>query len=205
MSRAASLFTRLLMAVALTACAIAPGRAQQASSQAATKPPLAFKVDLVLTRFQGDKKISSLPFTLYGTSTPPRNQAYMSLRLGVDVPIGSSVVTRGTATPNNTSSESSTATHVDYRNVGTSIDCYIDDIGADGRYPTSISIHDSSIYSADGESKSVPKVADPLAFRTFEFNNKLLMKDGQTAEFISAADKISGDVLKVNVTLTVMK
>jgi hypothetical protein len=36
-------------------------------------------------------------------------------------------------------------------------------------------------------------------------SNTLLLKDGQSAQLTSAADKISGEVLKVDVTLTVVK
>ena len=33
----------------------------------------------------------------------------------------------------------------------------------------------------------------------------MLIKDGQTLQFSSATDKLSGDVVKVDVTLTVVK
>jgi hypothetical protein len=32
-----------------------------------------------------------------------------------------------------------------------------------------------------------------------------MLKDGQTAQFTTATDKVSGDVIKVDVTLTVVK
>jgi hypothetical protein len=49
------------------------------------------------------------------------------------------------------------------------------------------------------------KLADPMAFRTFSFSNTLALRDGQTVQFATATDKITGEVLKVEVTITVMK
>ena len=42
-------------------------------------------------------------------------------------------------------------------------------------------------------------------FRSIRLSNVLLLKDGQTEQMSSATDKFSGDVVKVDVTLTVMK
>jgi hypothetical protein len=43
------------------------------------------------------------------------------------------------------------------------------------------------------------------AFRTFSFNNTMRMRDGETAEFITATDKITGEIVKAIVTLSVAK
>jgi hypothetical protein len=173
----------------------------------AVRPPLpirSYKVEVVLSRSQGDKKISNMPFVLYGATGSGSSYARMSLRLGVDVPVGASTVTKGSANSNQTSTESSTSTHADYRNVGTQIDCTVSE-PVDGAYPVQINIQDSSIFGADGDTKPGLRLTDPMAFRTFSFGNSLPIKDGQTVEFVSAIDKISGEVLKVTVTLTVVK
>jgi hypothetical protein len=43
------------------------------------------------------------------------------------------------------------------------------------------------------------------ALRSFRFSNSFVLKDGQTAQFITAVDKVTGVVTKVDVTLTVVK
>ena len=43
------------------------------------------------------------------------------------------------------------------------------------------------------------------ALRSFRFTNSLVLKDGQTAQFTTAVDKVTGVVTKVDVTLTVVK
>ena len=43
------------------------------------------------------------------------------------------------------------------------------------------------------------------AFRTFTANFIIVLRDGQTAQYTSASDTASGEVLKVDATLTVLK
>ena len=42
-------------------------------------------------------------------------------------------------------------------------------------------------------------------FRSFELSNMLLLRDGQSSQPTSAAGKVTGEILKVDVTLTVVK
>jgi hypothetical protein len=166
------------------------------------------KVDVVLSRYQGDKKTSSLPFTLWLNVNPPSGgTSRVSLRMGVDVPIGSSTVTSGdqnNATQSRTTSTSTTTSHVDFRYVGTSIDCSVSSM-EDGRFSVNLSVQDSAVFTADGDGKPPLKIADPMAFRTFSFSNTLPMRDGQTLPWATATDKITGEVLRLEATLTVLK
>ena len=100
---------------------------EKASTAAAETAPTA-KVDVVLMRYQGDKKVSSLPFTLYAAS----NSA-TKLRMGLDVPL-----------PQGGSS-------YQYRSIGTSIDCQVSPATAEGRYPVLITVNDSSVYAQQNE------------------------------------------------------
>jgi hypothetical protein len=193
-SRSAGL---VVIALLLTA-ASAPVTAQQ------MVVPL--KVDVVLSRWQGEKRISNMPFTLFvntGGNT--------SVRLGVDVPVGNSVVTSGRQTPTSRSdvaagSQTTTETlaRTEYRNVGTAIDCRAG-LDPDGRYSIYLNVQDSSIFTTDGESKPSLKMVDPLAFRTFSMSNTLYMRDGQSRQFGVATDKITGEQLRVEVTLSLVK
>jgi hypothetical protein len=41
--------------------------------------------------------------------------------------------------------------------------------------------------------------------RTFRTTNQLVLRDGQSSEFTAATDKVTGEVIKATVTLTVIK
>jgi type II secretory pathway component GspD/PulD (secretin) len=89
-----------------------------------------------------------------------------------------------------------------YKDVGTNIDCSASSTD-DGRYRLAITIEDSSIIT---DEKAQPgQVKGNPSFRSFRSTETLLLRDGQTLQFTSATDKISGDVVKVDVTLTVIR
>lgn len=189
----------LVLALAPTPAA----RVEQApGTQPTAKPlPVSLKLDVTLTRLQGDKKVSSMPFTLWiATGTN------VSLRMGVDIPVGSSLVTSGNenAAGNRTTTVTSTTNRVEFRNVGTSIDCSVNP-APDGRFTVDLRIQDSSIFTSDADTRAPLKLVDPMAFRSFSFSNQLLMRDGQTTQWASAPDKFTGEVLRVDTMLTVLK
>ena len=188
---------KVTMFVVVIALLLAVGGHAQESQEQAEKPAPAaqpqpakqlpiipLKVTVVLARYQGDKKTSSLPFTL-SVNTNDRRQ--MSLRMGAKIPISSG----GRYT---------------YQYVGTNIDCMASTLD-DGRYRLDLTIDDSSVYgdepgSAPGE---VKRMGDRLAFRSFKSTNTLILKDGQSTQYTTATDKVSGEVTKIDVTLNVIK
>ena len=175
-------------AVALLAFGVAAGA--QEPSRVVT--PL--RIQIVLSKYQGEKKVSSLPYTITVNAADPRsanNRA--SLRMGAQVPI----VTM--ARPGGNADAPLTPT-VQYRDVGTSIDCTANAID-DGRFKLDLGIEDSSVDAGQSPSST----SSHPAFRSFRSNNTLLLKDGQTTQFTTATDKVSGEVVKVDVTLTVVK
>jgi hypothetical protein len=148
-------------------------------------------VQVVLSRYQGEKKISSMPYTL------SVNNDHMQSRLRM----GSKVAVLSRARPDDKNSES-----FSYQDVGTNIDCYALSTD-DGRFRVEITIQDTSVYSesktdAQGEP---PALKDIPTFRTFTSSQTLILKDGQTTQFTTATDKVSGEVTKVDVTLNVVK
>ena len=86
--------------------------------------------------------------------------------------------------------------------MGTDIDCWANRLD-ENRFSVRVSISDSSIYSPEGDGKSWK--GDPAAFRTFSTSNTVVMRDGQTVLFGTGTDKISGETLKIEVTLRVVK
>ncbi|HVZ19600.1 MAG TPA: hypothetical protein VG871_00980, partial [Vicinamibacterales bacterium] len=143
------------------------------------------KVQFVVSRYQGEKKISSDPYTMTVRANEPRT----SLRMGWQVPI----ITSG---PENKST-------VLYKEVGTNIDCGAQTL-EDGRFRLDVSLEDSSI-SADAQ-KAQASIGVPPQIRSFRLTNEtLVLKDGQTAPLTTATEKASGETAKIDVTLNVIK
>jgi hypothetical protein len=153
-------------------------------------PVVPVRVDVTLSRYQGEKKISSLPFSLVASAVDPRSTSnytalyQVRMRMGIDVPITQRV--NGQDTTN-------------YRSVGTNIDCLVTRID-ETQFSVRLDINDSSIYSPDGDAKGVT-----AAFRTFNVTNSVILRHGQTVVFGTSTDKNSGEVIKIEVTLTVPK
>jgi hypothetical protein len=173
-----------------------PAPAAPANTGPARQVPL--RVQLTLSRFLGEKKISSVPYML-GVLT---NAQKTSLRMGVQVPVVVSVFTPksegGPATvPQNSYS---------YRDVGTNIDCQAIDAG-NGLYNLVFTIDDSTIQAdASPESAEQKKLArDVPAFRSFRASFAMLLRDGQAMQYASATDPFSGEVMRIDVALSLAK
>jgi len=169
----------------------------RAQTQPQAKPPSAsFKVDVVVSRSLAGKEVSRLPFSLWVLVTG--EHGYSSIRMGVDVPVGK--VTQTTTSTNT----STTTTGDNYRSVGTSIDAYVDRI-EDGKYSVKVNLQDSSIFSPEPDGKITVNTADPKAYRTMAIQNTSQMRDGQTMPFGIATDRVSGETVRMDVTLTIVK
>ena len=149
------------------------------------KPLVPVKVQIVVARYEGDKKVSSLPYSMSVTANGDR----VSLRMGSQIPVPTtSYQGAGNTNP---------VTSFTYHNVGTNIDC-----GArtndDGRFSVFVGIEDSSVVERRAND-AVPTL------RNFSTQNTVVLRDGQTMQFTAAADKTTGEVVKVDVTLTVEK
>ena len=195
----------LLACACLVSTASTIGHAQQAAPPA-PKPEVLLKVDVVLSRWLADKKTGSLPFTLL-VNTPGSGSGYASIRVGVDVPTGT--LTSLTTVPNSSTAQNpvttaTTRNNTDYRSVGTSIDCRSTQL-ADGRFQVNVNVQDSSIFNETPAGRGSVRSAAPAAFQTFQMGNTLPMRDGQTLPFATATDKVSGEQLRVDVTLNVVK
>ncbi len=80
-----------------------------------TPAPVPLKVTVVLSRFQGEKRISSMPYVLGVMASGWGPGPKTTLRMGVDVPVTTTVF----GGDNKTAPVSSYS----YRSVGTNIDC----------------------------------------------------------------------------------
>lgn len=155
------------------------------------------KIEVVLSRSKNGTQVSSLPFTLMLTAG---SQRPTSVRMGVDVPVGTTTSTRNSSN----SEQATTTSRPEYKYVGTQLDCSAA-LKAGGRYDVWVSVTDSSIYSPQAGTTPNLRDADALAFRNFSMGNSLSMALGETKTFALATDKISGETLKIDVTLTAAK
>jgi len=189
----------LVFAFALASSAIVrtqdktPPPAAPAAKQA-TSSVTPLRVQVVVSRYQGEKRVSSLPYTL------SVNAGYRAnLRMGAKVPVmqmAASIID---------GKQMSAAGPVSYQDVGTNIDCSVSPAQDDGRFRLEITIDDSSVYGdglVAGDNKPAP--GNPT-FRSFRASDSMVLRDGQTVQFTTATDKVSGEIVKVDVTLTVVR
>jgi len=181
------------MAMALCAGLAVPAAAQPQPAAKDVVTPL--KVQVVLSRYQGEKKVSSMPYTLAFNvlGAAPGGQGVGSIRMGSKIPIKMLImpVIDGQKMP--------TGGPVQYQDVGTNIDCRTIAF-ADGRFSVEVTVDDTSVYADESG-----KQADQPSFRSFRATNSMILRDGQSGQFTSAVDKVNGEVTKIDVTLTVVK
>ena len=148
------------------------------------------KLQVVITKYDGEKKMSSLPYSLSLGS----NDAATTLKIGtqVGVPTVSSTISDGRLSSQNTQ------VAYTYYDVGIQIDCRAVTT-ADGRYRLDLSITDKSLYpdQAQTRTSAIPTL------RSFASNSSIVLRDGQTTQFSTATDRVTGEVFRVDVTLTV--
>jgi hypothetical protein len=205
MHRVSRLMGVSVMAMAMAGvCAVQVGaQGDQGGQTPASLATVPVQVDVVLTRWQGEKRTSSTPFVLMANASPRGGST--SIRMGVDVPVGTSSSNTTQTSGAQTQNPRAVATerHVtEFRNVGTDVDVNVSRVDP-STFSVGVNIRDSSIFTSD--QTKMPSMADPAAFRTFSTSNTLHMSDGQTRLFGVATDKITGETLRIEVKLTVLK
>ncbi len=164
------------------------------------------KLQIVLSEYEGTKKVSSMPYTIPFVLT--HTALYSSLRMGVRVPVNTS-----------TKTGENSLTYVD---VGTNIDVADMDYrlnhaqATPGRFSVDLKIDRSSLYvpsrdkdghidgGKDWTAGDPPPGNEPM-IRQFRGDVTLLLRDGQEAEATVATDPLTGRVLKVEAVLTILK
>jgi hypothetical protein len=176
-----------IVALVVTFTGLAHAQEQRETAKPSVVP---LKLQVVISRYEGEKKISSMPYTL---SVNAGRKA--SLRMGTSVPIAST-----SFTPNAAGGAAvNPLTSYNYRDIGTNIDCSTSALD-DGRFFVELNIVDNAV-DEQPRNNAVPLPS----LRNFQSNNSLVLKDGQTAQFTAAVDKLTGVVTKVDVGLTVVK
>ncbi len=163
----------------------APAQEKPADKPRLVATPL--KLQIVYSRYQGEKKLSSVPYSL-SVNADDRGAR---LRMGVQVPI---------------TTQNKDGVSVQYRDVGNNIDCSARTV-EDGRFRLECSFEQSSLYSSDAERRPAGE-GSPLTspmIRMVRSDATLTLRDGQTVQHTAATGPVSGEVLKIDVTLNVVK
>lgn len=209
--------------------ATAPAPAQRPPSAAG--PTASLEVQVVISRYQGEKRVSSLPYALALVA----NREAAELNIGADVPVPNATFTpmrqegapprepaastpgapatpaappsdaaaRGPAAPT-PPRPAQPMTSYSYRTAGTTIRCVASG-GAGGEYQVSVSIDESSVLPGDQASRVGSSLDQLPVFRNIRSRNMLLLRDGQTRQYVAASDRVSGEVVRVDVTLREVK
>ena len=181
---------RLTAAMVLVTALVLSGAGQvqaQQSGKAPEAPPVPLKVTVTVSRFEGEKKTASLPFVLW-VNTGERS----SVQMGSDVPVPQttfSAAKEGVSVP---------TTSYQYRSLGTNITCSATALG-DGLYRLLLEVNDSQVFRQSTQGTPGP------VFQSFRSTNSPILRDGQSVQFAVATDKTTGEVVKLDVTLNLVK
>jgi hypothetical protein len=203
MKRSRSLVTCALLVLCAPLLVCAQGtKGSEAPENATAEPATPVKLQVVLSEYDGTKKITNLSYSipLIVPGTKPSG-AYSTLRIGVKVPVT-------TADPKTGASE------VQYIDVGTSIDARVSHAD-DGKYQADLKVDRSSLYvtARDHDGKIVgkewsdgeaPPSNQPFV-RQYRGDVGMFLREGQPTEGTVATDPLTGHVFKVEVTLNVVK
>ena len=174
----------------VTAQQPAPTDKPDSAKAEASKPIyIPLRLQVTVSRYQGEKKITSLPYSLSLTIGGPR----LSFRMGAQVPYATTQGNDAAKTPS-----------YSYRDVGISIDVSAQAVIGPGLYKMDLTVVDSTL-SSSNQIQGAPTIAGVPIFRNFNTNGSLILKDGQTGQLTTAADPITGETMRVDVTLTVVK
>ena len=155
-----------------------------ASSVSEKVTPL--KIQVLLTEFDGAKKVKSLPYVSYVTASSEHAYEFTKIRLGTKVPVY-------------TGKESG----MQYIDVGTNIDCRARHAEG-GAYRVSVVVERSWVDGATDFSGTAGQLPEPI-IRQFKNEMEVTLRDGQTSEPTVATDSMTGKVMKIEVSLSVLK
>lgn len=171
----------LLLLVVLACSAVAAAQ-ETAKPKPDDRTPavIPLRVQVVFTEYDGEKKVTNLPYTFTVNADERRARPGSLIRTGARIPVA-------------TGKDQYT-----YLDVGTNVDCSAT-LQDDGRYKLQMALERSSV-SPDAQATG----SNPV-LRTFRVDLNPVLKDGQSMESIVSTDPMNGHVYHVGVTLNVIK
>jgi hypothetical protein len=159
----------------------------------------AVRLQIVFERFAKDKKVSSVPYTVSLIALAPNDNVPGGLpsrvRAGVQVPMR--YETTG-------ADKQPVPGNVVYRDVGDAIECRASS-REDGRFTVHCVFEQSSVGSPGDPPASPASNLLPPVIRTFRSEASLVLADGQTVRHSAGIDRVTGETVNIDVTLTAMK
>jgi hypothetical protein len=152
------------------------------------------KIQVVLTEYDGDKKVKSLPYVGYLNAYDGGRGGNTKMRIGAKVPVY-------------------TGKEMQYIDVGTNIDCRAThgdantfhlDVVVERSWVESEVLVPVAKGSGDDKSDASGQFKEPV-IRQLKTELGVSLRDGQTSESTTATDPLSGRVSKIEVTLSVLK
>lgn len=158
-----------------------------------TKAATPLKVTVVLTRNEGEKQVSRMPFTLLVNAGQQ-----VSANMGIQVAVPQTVMVPKVdgQTP-----MTAPATSFTYKQVGHNLTINASSVLADGRFNVELRLEDSGVVP----DKSTSSLPGTPSFSSFTQRTLLAMRDGQTLEFASIPNPVNGEITRITVTLDVLK
>ena len=162
------------------------------------------KVQVVFTEYEGDKKLKSLPYSFLVTTRTRDEHPEAKIRVGSRVPV---YVGGGPGGSQTMPSQSYT-----YLDVGTNIDSWAEGVGP-GQYRVHLYLERSWVEgnvsvpiekAGATQNVSPPEFSQPIV-RQYKAELTPILKDGQTLETSLATDPLSGRVVKLEVSISVLK
>ena len=192
--------TRRLMLLALVLVSMlvsaAAARAQEPDEAPGPGVGVPLSVEVTISRYRGDELVSSRPYVLAMTAYE-RPGSVASLSLGGNVPLLTPM--RGPAGAGEQPPRS-----VTYQRTGVEIDCTARHVG-EGRYEITVVIDETSVGGENQPSADSFRAPDTPFVREFASDNTLVLRDGESRRYLAAADLVSGETIRVDVTLTVLE
>jgi|ERR1700730_1060545 len=148
------------------------------------------RVQVVIAEYEGEKKTSSLPYTLLVNAENPRGQQ-AAIRMGLKVPIA---MAQG---------------NFQYMDIGANLDGWAGR-AEDGRFVLHLSVERSFVYSSGGGQKTTAVGGNEVlstqpVIQAFKTSFDVLIREGQMIEATVATDPVSGRVTKVGVSMNLLK
>lgn len=156
------------------------------------------KVQIVFSEYEGEKKTKSLPYSLIVSPDKDlRFAAWSKIRMGDRVPVSTSADLSNT--------------QFQYIDVGTNIDCRAADIG-EGRFQLALNLERSWVQgeaenpvASAKESRPPEKDFHLPIIRQFRSESTLILSDRNKIETTFATDPTSGKVIRLEITMNVLK
>jgi hypothetical protein len=187
--------TRCLLAATLLAAPPVPAVGEEGSAPERERID-SLRLQIVVARFRGEERIASSPYSMLMSVDDEGSRSLV--RMGVEVPVPTTRVNPSSAASD---AEPPPMQSFSYRNVGTDIDCRAVRVG--DRFRLHLTVEHSTVLNETVEGSPGTSLA-PL-FNTFRVSLNPILGDGETATVVASTDPVTGQVVRVEVALSVLR